>query len=282
MENGITVFEVETWDELKLLFDDNFSSNKHLVFRGQRDKNWSLEPTLTRLLQDDKKYNIEPRNIQAVINNHLDTFRQKITGRRGFNPPHLLDDDLWALGQHHGLATPLLDWTRSPYAAVFFAFRELDNNSDRAVWALNQYTLEIGSNSLSDILKEHPELSVNNLDLERGLIEVIEPNNDENTRLISQSGLFTKIPFGTKLEEWASKIMKNGLHKIIIPNSERSKILRSLDLMNINESTLFPDVSGSAQHTNYLLEVHAYGSKNSPYFGNQLIHTSIDLENLPD
>lgn len=45
-----------------------------------------------------------------------------------------------------------------------------------------------------------------------------------------------------------------GADQIVPSNeNERSHILNQLNLMNINSSTLFPDLSGSAKHCNYLL-----------------------------
>ena len=52
----------------------------------------------------------------------LDKFKRACRGLVGTD--HMTTDEFWALGRHFGLLTPLLDWTRSPYVAAFFAFAE--------------------------------------------------------------------------------------------------------------------------------------------------------------
>ena len=108
------------------------------IWRGQRCDSWKLEPTLDRLIRDARASHAKERDFSTK---HLEAFKHATRGRRGVNPPALVsEDDWWALGQHHGLATPLLDWTTSPFVAAFFAFSDLgpDQTEHRAVFALHQ------------------------------------------------------------------------------------------------------------------------------------------------
>ncbi len=111
------------------------------IWRGQRVASWGLDSTLKRLMNQNEGEVVS----FSFYKEHLDRFKQASRGRRGSNPTKLEDDnDWWALGQHHGLATPLLDWTTSPYVAAYFAFNEIgdDQSKYRSVYALHQSSVE--------------------------------------------------------------------------------------------------------------------------------------------
>lgn len=89
---------------------------------------------------------------ENLLNKHLEKFKYASRGRRGKNPTILKTDaEWWALAQHHGLATPLLDWMTSPFVASFFALSEESSEDFRIVYALGKVAVEIISKKLKEI-----------------------------------------------------------------------------------------------------------------------------------
>ena len=255
LSGRIPVTRLESWRDFTQLLESAFF-NRHgvqLVFRGHRRHDWSLMPTLGRVTTNGII-------TEVLAEDQLDRFRRAVRGR--LSDTALVDepDELWSVGQHHGLMTPLLDWTYSPYVALFFAFHKEDDQDEkdnpyRAVYVLNK----------SFLAKYEAETN----------IRVFEPRKDHHGRLVNQAGLFTFSPFDATLENKLTdvladedgftdeelraasedeqpEILARYICKIYIKNEERDACVRHLRRMNVHHASLFPDLIGASEYCNIL------------------------------
>jgi FRG domain len=248
--DGTMVVDLSSWKWFHDFISQKMLDFSHYIWRGQRDADWVLESTLDRRLGN---LPVAARRRDAA--SHLARFQESARGRRGPNPPKLdSDDEWWALGQHHGLATPLLDWTESAFVALYFAFERAQRPPSglRSVWAVGAFekkNSEIQKASSGTV----PALT----------LDTVRPHGDENARLVAQAGLFTKAPIGTTVDGWIRENFKGHtsgapLLKLTFPELGRTECLRTLNKMNINHLSLFPDLYGSGAHCNKSLEISRY------------------------
>jgi hypothetical protein len=90
-------------------------------------------------------------------------------------------------------------------------------------------------------------------------IKLVEAYIDENSRMLSQGGLFTQTPDGADIETFISENldlarMSPILYRVEIPEAQRETFLRHLEAMNIHHGSLFPDLVGAADFSNRGLE----------------------------
>lgn len=258
IQNGVMTVTLAHWERLTPILRDNIDHMDHYVWRGQSNFEDRLEPKLYRTFREMGV--TDPVVQEELCVQHLRQFKETTLGRRGPTPPRLKDLiplEIWALGRHHGLDTPLLDWTESPYVALYFAFSGNCDGPDRfrGLYALDEHETNRKNLDLSVVRAPRTSREDDNLYMVRPLL-------DENRRLVTQSGLFTYLAIGQDVESWVQEYFKDSkapvLIKFKIENCAPIDCLRDLHRMNINHKSLFPDLYGAAEFSNMMLRVYGY------------------------
>ena len=189
-----------------------------IIFRGVKDKDYVLLPQIGRIFREQPEVR-ETEERQMFL-----LFKERSLPYLEFTPRN--DWDWLALAQHHGLPTRLLDWTRNPLVALFFAVED-EGCSDSAVYALKDQ--EILSISLKSDPLQYPKVAKFVPDW------IIQ-------RIINQLGVFTIHPCPTDVFSPAN------LEKLIIPQKVHQELKKTLDKYGVNRATLFADLDGLASY----------------------------------
>lgn len=215
--------QFRTWRDFReALYDYSAQPTQRrnqLVFRGHASSKWDLRTTLDRAYAFASDTERDRR-----VTDLLAEFR--IQGiRLGFGANNLpTGEALELLARHHGLPSPLLDWSGSPYIAGFFAFDGALASKDRvAIWRLDCTRFDFDVRTI-DIINDHELLQF-------------------NRRALQQRGLFTRV---ATIRQSTESMLGDALTVFELPSSERRVALADLDEMSINAANLFYDLDGAA------------------------------------
>ena len=228
MENAVLV----TWDEYKAQASADLWASGAYIYRGQRDSAWALRPTLyrTSLVRSYEELKVYADYVLPQVHEKVEAW----VGRAwNLSEPTGLAEFL-AFLQHNGFPTPLLDWTKSPYVAAYFAFESINPFSAQSeyvsIYALDQKLWCQAFMQHYDIGEFTPHVSV------------LSPRVVGNHKLAVQQGCFTwSTVFDTeehiRLHETDER---KFLRKFTLHTSERAQVMRELTLMGISAIQLMP------------------------------------------
>jgi FRG domain len=248
------------------------------LFRGQRDAKWDLVPSAFRNESFRKAFNKHQQSAVDALS-ELARYQRRVLSclmhevdmqglpipldgeeyRSSGSPEEDVFDSMGgdlnrltpgeaarlALAQHYGIPTTLLDWSRRPLIAAYFAAKDAAANpvAERpAVWAVRETALHIDNSPR---------------------FWVVTAPTTSNPNLGAQHGVFTLQLFhftsGYKLNESLLALMKSlsdrGLPndqvpwfvRATLPTAEAPRLLRVLAYSGVHAGTLFPGHAGAVE-----------------------------------
>jgi hypothetical protein len=225
-------------------------------YRGVGDSGHALTPSIFR---HQKRKSIE--DIREIENELATIFAQR-------SPPFVSQvfNNAWEqmfYMQHYGIPTRLLDWTESPFVALYFALTSCERSKqgtpkkDAAIWMLDP--IEWNRHALRDISYRGGILDANREQVksynpeteleDRKNLPVMIHGIHNSPRIVAQRGMFAL--FGKSVNpmevSFAEDRFSNSiLQKVIIEKDKRDEIANSLFRKGVSDSTVYPDLYGLA------------------------------------
>lgn len=225
--------KVMSWDGFKSYVAELIKSGHEFLFRGQSSNKHRLNTSFHRLRRYDLLRYDREACAKLVQHINANSSRQYDKGK----PSDF--GALLSLAQHHGFPTPLLDWSRSPYVAAFFALEgcsAINSQSENArIYVFDQKAWQRDTSQATHIADPRPSITV------------LQFPAHNNPRHLPQQSVHTYSNI-EDLEAWIKLVeteRKQRYLKIInIPSSERHLAMRDLAYMGVTAATLFPGLDG--------------------------------------
>lgn len=217
-------------EELRELLDIMGKEEYGYLFRGQTDSTWKLDSSLTR---DERYLENEKDMYYEILSLKPDAFQNDET----------VYERLITM-QHFGMPTRLMDVTRNPLIAIFFACNNIEKKkNDGVIYSFlpdkNTPILNFEDEKLislkalyNDEFRNPNYDFLDNIYFIRGLAK--------NQRISNQSGDFIFVGKNIINSQNLNELPKLT---IIIDSTAKSVLLEQLETLNIHGGSVYPDLS---------------------------------------
>ncbi len=255
--------EIHKWEDFLSL--PNISED-FWIYRGQSN-DWPLKTSLERACE---RSGISLQHAPLIEKTLVDNFRRRYDGD---DREFVIKDTLYclALMEHHGAPTRLLDWTYSPYIALYFAIENVDERS--VIWCMNHkwWTKRARAIVGDDRFGQRIRYETRNDQSFIPLYMTEKPHRMVylenpfffNSRLNIQQGVFLctgdiTARFEENLKGLGESHTSDSVVKIFceMKMEDRMRALKELNKMNIHRESLFPGIDGFAQALAHRLRMY--------------------------
>ena len=221
------------------------------AFRGQSDPAWPVWSTYHRFMDaigntKEEETMLEPNSdymleLNVMAHEIYPELEQEFNLRNRKQRMEFL-----SIAQHHGFPTPLIDFTDSPFIAAYFAARDAKDGHFCRIFYVDPtaFGIAVGANKAAQVefvwplAKHNPRIAV-----QQGLF-ILSLKSDLLRHLAGLQNYATRNNYIRTSGAQPKPIVGGFLLKV----TNKHDILSDLDLMGINEYTLFGGLDGAFRH----------------------------------
>lgn len=237
---------VGTWQDceqrLLKIEEENSKSLTGVWFRGVSNAEWELKTTLER--RTCRPFSVaEYCQLMSRVKPEIETFTGKTWELPEWAEPETDFGEYFRKNpaltfmthlRHCGFPSPILDWSRSPYVAAYFAFAKVQAEMDVAIYVFSETPNNIKSgNALGPKIISHGGYALKTHERhfrQQSSYTVCVEKDDSSGKWKFASH---QAIFGLNQQD------QDRLYKITVPSSKRVEVLRVLDRYNLNQHSLF-------------------------------------------